>query len=335
MSIVKSVLFDEICQRGCIRDADVKDLRHLYYEDGRILHKEAEGLFEINDACRIQDPSWAVFFVEAITDYLVNEAEPEGYLTRENADWLIARIGHDGEIQSQTELELLLAVLDKSRWSPECLITFALEQVKHAVIGGEGPLRINADVAAGCVSDQDVEVLRRILYAFAGDGNIAITRREAEALFDINDATASAENSPAWDELFVKAIANSVMAASGYSVPPRSEALKREQWLETRGELSFGNVVSAVVSGGFTSIFDAYREQTAEERALARLEQQRLEIITNQEITGGEADWLAERIGRDGELTPNEVALLRSLKEASPKIDEKLLPLLDKVEIAA
>ena len=335
MSVVKSISFDEICQRGCIRDTDVQTLRALFYGSDQIATQEAESLFEINDACRVQDPSWADFFVEAISDFVINEAQPEGYVTKENADWLIACISHDGAIHTQTELELVLTVLDRARWSPESLIVFTLEQVKLATIGGKGPMRMNGFVAAGVVTDKDVNILRRALYAFAGDGNIAITRREAEVLFDINDATAEAENSPAWTELFVKAIASCVMAASGYAVPPRSVALRREQWLESRGDLSIGSILSSAFSGGLSGVLGHYHEQSDEERALARLEQQRLEIITNQQITGGEANWLAERMGRDNLLTNNEIALLQCLKEASPKIDPQLTPLLNRAELAA
>ena len=36
MSILKSLAFDEICQRGSLRDSDILTLRGLYYEDGRI-----------------------------------------------------------------------------------------------------------------------------------------------------------------------------------------------------------------------------------------------------------------------------------------------------------
>ena len=68
-----------------------------------------------------------------------------------------------------------------------------------------------------------LELLRRMLYAFGGDGNVAVTRAEAEVLFDINDATADAEPNPAWTDLFVKAIANVVMAASGQQ-PPNQRA---------------------------------------------------------------------------------------------------------------
>ena len=63
--------------------------------------------------------------------------------------------------------------------------------------------------------------------------NVAITRSEAELLFDIADATNEAENDPAWTDLFAKAIANAIMAASGYSAPNREEALRREAWLES------------------------------------------------------------------------------------------------------
>jgi hypothetical protein len=71
-----------------------------------------------------------------------------------------------------------------------------------------------------------------MLYAFGGDGNIAVTQQEASVLFDINDATAETENHPAWSDLFVKALANFLMATSGYQVPTRQEALRREAWLE-------------------------------------------------------------------------------------------------------
>ena len=335
MSIVNSLIFDEICNRGCIRDADVTQLRQAYYADGLIVAKEAESLFEINDACRVQETTWAPFFIEAITDYIINDAEPQGYITKSNADWLIHCVSRNGTVETQTELEMLLTVLDKARWSPECLVEYTLEQVKIAVCEGTGPLRSGAQLGAGIVTNDDVDLLRRILYAFAGDGNIAITRKEAEILFEINDYVARTPQNPAFTELFIKAISSCVMAASGYSVPPRKEMLRREAWLESRGDLSLGNIISNAFQGGFAGIFGVYQEQTTEERALARLERQRLEIITNQEITNGEAEWLVERIGRDGELTPNERALLSCLKEASPTISPELQPLLDKIDQAA
>ncbi len=335
MSVVNSSTFETICRQGAIGAGDVLALRRQFYEDGHILQVEAEALFEINQRCPDQDPSWQAFLVEAITDYIVNDAEPQGYLTKANADWLIAKVTVDGKISLHTELEIVLNVLDKARWAPEDLGIFALEQVKEAVCASADPIDDGTDAARPTVTEADVALLRRILYAFGGDGNIAVTRREAEVLFEINDLTVDADNCPAWPELFVKAITSSVMAASGYRIPPRQEILKREAWLESRDDLSPLNLISKAFQGGFAGIFGAYQEQSAEERSLARLERQRLEIITNQQISEDEAAWLVERIGRDGQLSENEHALLLCIKQSGTKVAPELEPLLDRVEQAA
>ena len=335
MSVINSSIFDAICRQGTIRASDVLNLRQLFYEDGRILEAEAECLFEINQACPTQDASWGPFLIEAVTDFIVNDAEPQGYLTKANAEWLIGQTANGGKVQSQIELELVLNVLDKARWAPETLVIFALEQVKEAVCNSDAPLDGEEPMAPPSVTESDVAMLRRILYAFGGDGNIAVTRREAEVLFEINDLTVDADNCTGWAELFVKAITSSVMAASGYSIPPRQEILKREAWLESRDDLSPVNMLSKAFQGGLAGILGAYQEQSAEERSLARLERQRLAIITNQEISDDEASWLAERIGRDGQLSQNERALLLCIKQSGTRVAPELEPLLDRVEQAA
>jgi hypothetical protein len=334
MGVLAAVPIAEIKARGSIKDADVLKLRRNYYDDGQITADEADIIFALNDACPVQDPAWADCFVETITDYVVDQAKPEGYLTTENAAWLIARISRDDRIETKTEMELLVSVLDKARWAPQSLVRFALDQVKHAVIHGTGPLRSGQTLDPGTVSAADVELLRRIIYSSGGDGNLAVTQPEAEALFDIDAATAGAENHPSWRDLFVKAIANSVMAASGYATPPREEALARDAWLDRRGDLSLDRVAIGMASG-FRGLFSGYREQSDEERAIARLTQQKIEIVTNEAVTMAEADWLAGRIGSDGRLTANERALLMFLKAESPSIHPNMQALVDKVAAAA
>ena len=226
--MLSSLAVGEIKARGSIKDADVLRLRRSYYDDGRITAEEADTIFALNDACPVQDPAWAECFIETIADYLVDQAEPEGYLTVENAVWLMQRIGRDGRVDTKTELELLINVLDKARWAPQSLVTFALEQIRYAVVDGTGPLRSGSTLEPGVVSAADVDLLRRILYSFGGDGNIAITQPEADILFDIEEATTGADNHPSWGDLFVKAIANCVLSASGYASPPRDVALARD-----------------------------------------------------------------------------------------------------------
>ena len=335
MSILQAVPFDEIKRRGSIKDADVVRIRRAYYEDGRVTPEEANRLFELNDTCPIQDPAWADLFIEAITDYIVNQAEPEGYITVENADWLRERIARDGRVETKTELELLINVLDKARWAPFSLSAFALAQVKHAVLEGSGPIRAGRLLSPGIISDAEVDLLRRILYAFGGDQGIAISRAEAEVLFALNDATAGADNDPAWDELFVKAIAGAVMSASGYAAPSRQEALAKEAWLDSRGDLAPASTLAGMLSAGLSRTFGLYREQSPEERAMARLEQQRIDIVVNERISEGEALWLAEQLGRDGELTPNERALLEFLARESPSVHPHLKPLIERARATA
>ena len=335
MGVLRSLLVDEIVRRGSIKDVDVLRLRSAVHGDGIVSAEEAEALLHLNEACPVQDAAWPDFFIETLTDYAVNQAQPEGYLTAEGAKWLIARVSKDDMIARKTELDLVVNILDKSRWSPVSLSRFALQQVKRAVVDGDGPLRAGQIVEKGRIGEPEVELVRRILYAFGGDGTVAVTRAEAEVLFEINDAIANPEGNPAWTDLFVKAVTNVVMAASGQAVPTREEAMRRDAWFAERGELSPKSLIAAMVTSSIDAVRNAYQEQSSEERALARLEHQRIEIITNEVITQAEAGWLCERIGRDGHVTPNEAALIAYLKKESPKIHPDLQARVDRLAEAA
>ena len=331
MAVLNAVSIAEIKARGSIKDADVLKLRRNYYDDGIITAEEADGIFALNAACPVQDPAWADCFVETITDYLVEQTEPRGYLTAENAQWLIERIGRDGRVDSKTELELLVNVLDKARWAPQRLVRFALEQVKQAVLSGTGPLRAGQRLEPGIVWESDVDLLRRILYAAASDGCIAVTRVEAEVLFEIDETSCGGDHHPAWTDLFLKAIANCVMAASGYAPPPREVALAGEAWRDRRGNLSLDAIRHGV--GSRKGLFAGYHAPSAEEGAIARLTRQKVEIVTHDAVAPANAAWLAERIARDGNMTPNGRALLMFLKAESPAIDPALRVLVNQAAL--
>jgi hypothetical protein len=336
MSALQSLPITEMLQRGSIHDVDVLRLKSAFHRDGNISADEAEALFTLNETCQQQDPAWTEFYIDALTDYLVNQVQPEGYLIAEEAKRFTDRIAPEGIVVRKSDLDLIVNVLDKSRWSPVSVSRIALQQVKRAAIDGEGPLREYYPNQAGTIRECEVELVRRILYAFGGDGHIAVTRPEAEVLFDINDAIIDPQANAAWTDLFVKAVTNVVMAASGQAVPSREEALRRDAWLiEAKGELSPLALLSAMVSSSLDAVRATYCEQSAEERALARLEQQRIEIITNEEITPAEAAWLCERIGRDGRLTPNEAALVAYLRKESPKIHPDLQAAVERLAQAA
>jgi len=339
MGILNGVAVDEISARGSIRDSDVTAMRRAFNEDGTISTSEAEALLSLNSACRVTDATWAPFFIEALTDYIVHQSEPDGYIVVDKADWLVARISRDGHISTNTELELLLNVLDNARWSPPSLAAFALGQVRDAVISGVGVTRAGQMLQAGTIGQSEIDLIRRILYAFAGDGGIAVTRAEAEVLIAINKALARGKSSPAWTELFVKAVGASVLASLGHHIPPREEALRIEVWAKdadargasalladtigkgedgTSARERIGKFLGRMVAGGAGSVWSTFRMQSSEERALARLERQRLEIVTNERIDDAECQWLIENLGKNGELDANEVELLSFLQRESP-----------------
>ena len=117
---------------------------------------------------------------------------------------------------------------------PSCRNTaaHALTIVRDGVITGEGPTTkgrihfsrsLDADDAAWCV---------RILTASAVEHQ-PISRAEAEALFEINEAAAERLDGGRFDDLLAKAVAHHAASASGLPVPPRTVALSPDTDIES------------------------------------------------------------------------------------------------------
>ncbi len=309
---------------------DVRRLRATVYANGVVSREEAEWLFALDEAQASADPAWTEFFLEAVTDYVVRQEMPSGYVSDANADWLVSQISRDEVVKTASELELLVKVLEVAVTSPPKLSAFALRQVAAAVVDGRGPLADGRSLEPGVIGEAEVELMRRILFAFGGDGAIGITREEAAVLFDLNDRTREADNHVAWSDLFVKAIANFLMAARGYSVLSREEALRREAWLDEppRGVTGlFGDITSALLANGLKGVWRAWREEESAQAAHNRVQLEAMRVA--EVVTSDEVRWLADRIGRDGVIHDNERALLRFLREESPDIHPSLQTLLD------
>lgn len=321
----------DIASRKRITPLDVLELRQLIFRDGVVACEEAEALFALDEACTERCPEWVAFFVEAVTDYIVHQEKPSGYVTAKNAEWLINAISHDGKVDSLTELELLVRVLEQAKFSTERLVAFAMKQVKHAIVDRQGPLIQGGDLVPGVIEKAEVDLLRRMLYAFGGDGNVAVTRAEAEVLFEINDRVAGARNDASWNDLFVKAVANFVMCASGYQAPTREEALRQENFLD-RADADIGGFMARMASTGGREMLSAYRLSVDIDADWEARNQWNDACARRAERTDNvEARWLAERIGKDGRLQENELALVRFIKQTSPSIHPELKPLLEKV----
>ncbi len=81
--------------------------------------------------------------------------------------------------------------------------------------------------------------------------------------------------------------------------------------------------------GGVGGIIDAWRADLSLEGALSEANRARAaaEAAAAAVVTDAEAGWLAERIGRDGAVTPNEKALLAFIGEDGPRLHPKLAAL--------
>lgn len=323
---------------GAISAADTAWFRREMYRDGAIGPQEAAAIFALNDRVALKSTEWNAFFIEALTDYTVQQAEPRGYVSRENAKWLVERISHDGVVDSASELELLVRVLAKADACPPALAGFALAQIAYAVVEGGGPLASGLRLTRGVIGAPEVELLRTVLYAAGGANGLSISRQEAEILFDLNSKTDPARNHPAWQDLFVRAVGNYLMAATGdWHAPSRSEALARREWLDDTEEnpvgavgevfASFGNLFS---EGFFDDIFTSAHVQM--ERAWkAKNAARSVATEKAEKIDAGEAKWLIDRITRDEALDPNERALLEFVSRQGRNVDPAMVSLLSEV----
>lgn len=321
-----------IAARRAITPDDVSRLRATVYGNAVVSREEAEWAFALDEAAIETCPEWTAFFVEAVTDFVVRQAQPEGYVDVETAVWLTAAISRDGVVKTASELELLVKVLEAATSTPATLSAFALRQVAAAVIDGAGPLAAGGALEPGRIGAAEVDLVRRILFAFGGQSAVGISREEADVLFELNDRTAEAENDPSWSDLFVKAVANFLMAARGYSVLTREEALRREAWLDApSGGVTalFGDMMSTMLTNGLKGIWSAWRREEDQEAYARRNRALEAETRAAEVVTADEVKWLAERIGRDGVIHANERALLRFLADESPDIHPSLRTLLD------
>jgi hypothetical protein len=319
---------EAILKRGRISAEDVLKLRYSVFFKGVVTPADAEMVFMLNDRLgKTADASWCLYFVEALTDYIVMQAEPSGYISNENADWLIDHVSRSGKVDNACEFELLVKTLERAKLSPVKLVTFALEQVKWGIISDECFMSDVRSCEAGVVDRAETEMMRRILFAFGGDGNIAVTRQEAGVLFDINDATLEAKNDPAWSDLYVKALATFLMSTLGYEVPTRQEALRREAWLDAPAP-GLGYFMGQMLSGSLNALWDACTHGSIDGEPKHNTASA-LTIGTEPKASAEDARWLADRIRRDHKLHANEVALINFLKRKQAFQHPQLLPVLD------
>ena len=163
-----------------------------------------------------------------VLETLREEFFPAGVLSAAAARALIAQYAPHGRVATRSGIETLTRVIEMANDTPALLPAFLVGQLCAAVIAGEGPALGRRPHFSRVLDAEDIALLRRVLEAGAGASGMPVSRAEAEALFDLHDATAGGANDPGFDELFYRAVASHLLAASGHAVPHRRAALASE-----------------------------------------------------------------------------------------------------------
>ena len=106
-------------ENGSISDSDIANSLLGVCADGITDEADAEALFALDRSGVARCNSWTVFFVEAITDYLVWQNRPTGIISEEQAEWLIDQTDKSKSVSALAGLVNILAEADRvPHWLP-------------------------------------------------------------------------------------------------------------------------------------------------------------------------------------------------------------------------
>jgi hypothetical protein len=228
---------------GHLHPADVIALLREVYADGIGTREEADELIAFDQSLREPPPVWNEFFSAAIADHVTRQQSPVSIVDDEKATWLINSLSRGRHAATASGFAAVLRVIEAAGEVAPTLAAYALRQLRSVVTAGPASgVRLNLNRTI-CL--ETAALIRRILLGCAGRSERAVTREEAEALFDLHDLAASGTNDADFDDLFFKAIAHHLIARAGGHVPPRREVLIRQS--------DFPNGMQAVLSADDTA----------------------------------------------------------------------------------
>lgn len=299
---------------GRVTAEDVLAMRAQVYAAPQVAREDVEALIALDASAHDFAPEWGGFVGDAMVDYVVHQQDPEDYVDGSKAAWLVAACA--GPLTKTGGVEALVRVLEAATDAPQSLEAFVLGKVKAAVI------------AAGRLAADDVALLRRLVFAGAGEGAIGVTREEADALFDI-DAACGANADPSWPAFFAQAIDDALTAVSPFHVESREDAQRDDAWLASRpGLFDFFKqmVAKPDVGGAMEDILHPYEGERREWQAAD--DQMEADEAAAAPITDEEAEWLIQRLG-GGPLSAGGHALVERLRAQVPDAATRLKPLID------
>ncbi|MEL1251862.1 hypothetical protein [Aurantiacibacter gilvus] len=292
-----------------ISDNEVRALRGSGWADGKMTREEAEIVFATQHAIENPSREWSDFFVEAIQNFVLEGTDPKGFASAEEAQWLIAQVEADGKVCSMTELELLVRIIERAQNVPETLKTYVLGVLEREVLEGTGPTRCGGELSDTHISEAECRITRRVVFGQTSDRPAAVSRREAEMLYRIKDATEHKANAPEFKRLFVQGVGNYLMGFASHS-----SQVSRERMLELEAFVSdtsinigsFMGQMARSAPNAFGMIFGEKQPSAPSRDDL---------VAADEAVTAEEKSWLDGQIDRNGKVDEYDQALLEFIAE--------------------
>ncbi|HLW91622.1 MAG TPA: hypothetical protein VKS78_10010 [Roseiarcus sp.] len=306
--------------------ASVQALRREIYAQPAVTRADLTKLLAIGRKAGAAAPKeFDDLFADVATDLLVNQVDPPKYVTKNDADWLVATLQSGGGLGCRAEFDMLLAVLRTAVSIPQSLAGFVVGEIEKAIILGHQASGVG-DHPQGIVTHDDVEALNSAVFAAAEGSSLHVTRESAEALFRIAHATAGANNDPAFEGFFARAIGNYLMGVAFRWTPSVDEERAKEKWLDQPAP-SLGSFLEGMLHIGKSA---AQRASDAEARKpKAENDADRDEIAEKSDIGALDGAWVLDHLTREGPLAPAEKKLLLFLKEDAHSLPPALQKAID------
>ena len=255
------------------------------------------------------DPEFLTLIADVARDALDIDVDPQGYVSDENAQWLIAKIGESGGLTMAEEFETLKAVIAHAVSVPPALAAFAVDEMARVILARTGPAR--------AVTSADVEALRAFAFAPKAGAPMHVDQATAERLFEIAHATAGADNAPEFSDFFARAVGNYLIGGVFLEPASREEelALERERDAPAPTLGAFWSALAHLPTLG--GVLDALRSDRAGADDILRAENdatdRRLEEAAD--VSASESEWLLAHLSREGDLCAAEKRLLAFLRD--------------------
>jgi hypothetical protein len=236
-----AVLIQPALERGAIDPQEIEALQRQWQQHNALDSADADALFALQGVLAGRNTAFNAVFEEMLTAYILDGDEHKGNITNEQGAWILSMLdGGEGLVANAAELELLVKLVERAESVPASLATFALHQIQHAAMTGEGPAAKGRIHFSRVIDVKDVATIARLLQVAKGNRRRIISRAEAEILFDMAEAC-TGTNDPAWDSLFVEAIQAHLFAANNPGLsngpsPARPVILgpRDSAWLQSR-----------------------------------------------------------------------------------------------------